>query len=333
MSANKRVGFRFRKLSIEVGLNLSDMNSNTFLLLLFILPLYPVLVAGQIVDGQVDSLIRGSIDFHIHSAPDVVKRSINDLEAARSAAEVGMQAIVLKSHVASTAGRASLVNEIVAGIQVYGGITLNTAVGGINPEAVRTMIKISPKWGKVVWLPTIDAAKIEVIRDGILIPEMIQVLKLIAEHDLVLATGHLSPSQIKIVVQQAKNHGIQYILGTHALAREPNLDLDMLRWLTQHGVIIELTYLSYLMRPDSDIDQIRSDHQVGIKEMVESINVLGAEHFLLSTDLGKSKIAHPVDGLRDFIQLLLQGGCTPTQLEVMLKRNPKQLLGILDDED
>src|SRR2546421_10422569 len=99
----------------------------------------------------------GAIDIHVHSDPDAFNRSLDDFEVARITARKGMRGIVLKNHVAPTADRAALVSRAVPGIEIWGGIALNRAVGGVNPSAVEWFHRMSGGRGKVVWLPTFDA--------------------------------------------------------------------------------------------------------------------------------------------------------------------------------
>lgn len=40
--------------------------------------------------------LEGAIDFHVHSAPDITPRSVDDFELAKRAADEGMKAIALK---------------------------------------------------------------------------------------------------------------------------------------------------------------------------------------------------------------------------------------------
>src|ERR671934_481110 len=145
----------------------------------------------------------GVIDFHVHSHPDVFGRSMDDLDVAQLAKARGMRGIVLKNHVSTTADRAALVMKVVPGIEVFGGIVLNNAVGGINPSAVEWMHRVHGSRGKVVWLPTFesdkhvktfskpDAKGIVVAPNGQVTPEMDEILRIIARENLVLATGHV----------------------------------------------------------------------------------------------------------------------------------------------
>jgi hypothetical protein len=107
--------------------------------------------------GQLrDEILAGVIDFHCHTGPDALPRSISDLELARLAKLAGMKGLVLKNHYTMTADRAALVMREVEGIEVFGGIVLNRSVGGLNAEAIRRMIQFEGRRGRVVWLPTFD---------------------------------------------------------------------------------------------------------------------------------------------------------------------------------
>src|SRR5438093_12224558 len=125
--------------------------------------------SGLIASGQVYSQAgfpppppkvspaAGVIDMHVHSHPDVFGRNMDDIDVAQLAKSRGMRGILLKNHVSETASRAALVMKVVPGIEVWGGIVLNKAVGGINPDAVEWMHRVYGGRGKVVWLPTFEA--------------------------------------------------------------------------------------------------------------------------------------------------------------------------------
>src|SRR4051812_2338812 len=80
--------------------------------------------------------LNGIVDTHVHCDPDTVPRSIDALEVARLAAGEGMRALLLKNHNAATVQLAYIVGKVVPGVEVYGSIVLNRALGGINPAAV-----------------------------------------------------------------------------------------------------------------------------------------------------------------------------------------------------
>ena len=104
---------------------------------------------------KVMELLEGAVDIHIHSAPDIYTRILNDIELALQAQEMGMKAILVKNHFTETAGRARLATDV-TGFMVFGGIALNFSVGGINPHAVRAALKLG---AKTVWMPTLHSRK------------------------------------------------------------------------------------------------------------------------------------------------------------------------------
>jgi len=101
----------------------------------------------------------GVVDLHVHSHPDVFGRNMDDIDVAQLAKARGMRGIVLKNHISETASRAALVMKVVPGIEVFGGIVLNNAVGGVNPNAVEWLHRIYGSRGKIVWLPTFESDK------------------------------------------------------------------------------------------------------------------------------------------------------------------------------
>lgn len=288
---------------------------------------------------HVDDLISGAIDFHIHSSPDVFDRSLNDIEVAQLAEKKGFRAIILKNHVSSTAARAVLVNNQMTKIKAYGGIVLNKAVGGINPEAVLWMHRMSPEYGKIVWFPTFDAAYhkaitkdagegVTILKDGKLVDAVKAILQIISKENLVLATGHLSPKEIFILINEAKKLGVKNILITHPLNVEPGLTVDQMNELAQMGAILELTYLGYLSGPGAPLGFLQKSNHISMDVMVQVIKKIGAKSFLLSSDLGQVGNATPPDGIKMFVSLLMEKGISLDEIAMMIKTNPAKLLGL-----
>src|SRR5262249_31577127 len=152
---------------------------------------------GHVEDqGLTDPILEGAVDLHAHYGPDVYPRYADAFEIAQLAADRGLRAIVIKNHFTESSGIARLIRDHGAqGIEVFGGVALNTPLGGLNPEAVRYMVDSSNGLGKIVWLPTHDSVY-EVTfngqtrpsvtvsdENGALLPELLEILDLIAEHD------------------------------------------------------------------------------------------------------------------------------------------------------
>ena len=305
----------------------------------------PVLMAQPVGFPPAPPLVspaQGAIDFHVHSDPDVFGRSMDDIDVAVLAKRKGMRALVLKNHVTMTADRAMLVMKTVPGIEIYGGIVLNNSVGGINPAAVEWMHRMSGGRGKVVWLPTFDSDKhiktlvdlkgsgIVVAPDGVVTPQVEEVLKIIARENLVLATGHIHAAEVMAVVKRAKELGVKNILITHALTNIPGLSMEQAKQVTQMGAYIEYCFLQSMTGPDAQHAWMRHWSKVSLKDVARVIAEIGAKSVVLSTDLGQhGNMTHP-DGMEDMITGLLKEGVSQADIDLMVKKNPARLLGLKD---
>ncbi|HZT18671.1 MAG TPA: DUF6282 family protein, partial [Dongiaceae bacterium] len=94
---------------------------------------------GHLID------VAGAIDMHCHPFPDLFPRLADDIDIAVAARDAGMKALMLKCHHESTVSRAYLVQRMVPGIRVFGGVVLNSYVGGINPAAVEAALRLGGK--------------------------------------------------------------------------------------------------------------------------------------------------------------------------------------------
>ena len=284
----------------------------------------------------------GAIDFHVHSAPDVFGRSMDDIDVAVLAKRKGMRALVLKNHVTMTADRAMLVMKVVPGIEIFGGIVLNNSVGGINSAAVEWMHRMSGGRGKVVWLPTFDAdmhvktlvdpnaSGIVVAPGGVVTPQVEEVLKIIAREDLVLATGHIHADEVVAVVKRAKELGVKNILVTHALTTVPGLTLEQAKQVAQMGAYIEYCYLQSMTGPDAQHAWMKHWRKVSLKELASVVAEIGANSLVLSSDLGQhANMTHP-DAMEDMITGLRKEGVSQADIDLMVKTNPARLLGLED---
>ncbi len=283
--------------------------------------------------------LAGVIDFHCHSGPDALPRSVTDLEIARIAKRAGMRGIVLKNHFTMTADRAALAMKEVDGLEVFGGIVLNRAVGGINAEAVRKMTHFEGKRGRVVWLPTFDAENhvkhakedrpfVSVVKNGSPVPELAEVFKLADENDLVLATGHSSVDESLAIIDAAKKAGVKKILVTHAMADPIDATENQLRKLAATGAVIECVWATHIAGPNALSPSGRTQKQVTVPEYAKAIKAVGAEHFIISSDLGQYlNPLHP-DGLKAFIAGLKEQGLTEKEIDLVARKNPARLLGL-----
>jgi hypothetical protein len=272
--------------------------------------------------------LQGVMDFHAHSAPDVSKRSATSFEVIRADKAAGMRAVVLKNHYVPTAALAQLAMQEVGGIEVYGGVVLNRSNGGINPEAVRRMVEVEGKRGKVVWCPTFDAENqvkstksnqpfVPVVRDGKPVPAMADIFKLCAQNDLVFATGHSSPEESIILLQAAREAGVKRLLVTHVLSESTRANLEQMKRMVAQDGMLEIVYLAHL-----------GAKPLPISVAVEALHTIGAEHFIMSSDLGQPNNPPHAEGLREFIAKLQAGGATDHEIELITRKNPAHLIGL-----
>jgi hypothetical protein len=285
-------------------------------------------------------LLRGAIDLHCHSGPDIVPRSVTDIELARQGQAAGLRAVVIKNHHTPTAARAQLASVAVPGIEVFGGIALNHAVGGLNATAVRRMTEMEGNRGKFVWLPTFDAENavraanesrpfVSVVAQGQPVPALAEIFAVAARHQLVLATGHSSAAEILVLIAAAKAAGVQHIVVTHALFPSSRATDVELRAMASLGAWIELAWLMHhTPKPAPGLPAVLARPMVPLARAVDVIRDLGARHIVISSDFGQASNPPPTEGLRAFLTALLAAGIPPADLDLMVRRNPAAILGL-----
>jgi hypothetical protein len=294
------------------------------------------------MSDRLDGLLDGAVDLHVHPSPSPFPRRIDIVEAARLAAAAGMRAIVVKSHHHSTAmDVAALAPYGVeqSGVQVFGGIALNTQVGGINPHAVNLCLAMG---GKIVWFPTIaspahlahshnlnfpklaiplmDEVPIDVWgEDGALKPEVHAILRMIAEADAILASGHMPVRSILAVFEAARDAGVRRMLVNH-----PNYVIEATheeaRKMAALGAMIEHSLCMY--------DEDSTFYHWQIEVLVDWIRAVGPERSLLGSDLGQKNNPLPEQSYYKICSRLRDAGWTMPELRALVADNPAHLLGL-----
>jgi hypothetical protein len=286
--------------------------------------------------------MKGAVDFHVHAGPDPFHgRRLDMLDLAHQAKEIGMRAIVVKCHHFGTAPLAYLVNKMVPEFTLVGSLTLNSGVGGLNPEVVEVAAKAG---AKVIWMPTyssvVDSNRRRKKGDNValsltetgqsqgisllgeknkLFPQTISILEIIKENDMVLGTGHISVQEIYAVTAQARQMGIKVTI-THPLNSffGSLLTMEQQKELAAMGAYIEQTFVTCMpvlggMNP---------------KVIVEHIKAVGEEHCILSTDFGQALNPSPPEGFRMMVANMLEYGLSEKELEILIKDNPSKILGL-----
>ena len=284
--------------------------------------------AGQ-RGGAQESPVSGAIDIHVHTLPDDRPRALDGIEAARQARDRGMRAIVLKNHYESTAGLTYVVRKLVPNFEVFGGIDLNLTVGGINPAAVEHMTRVTGGFGRIVWMPTFDAENqvrfskekrpfVSVSRNGALLPEVGQVIALIAKHNLVLATGHSSSEEGLMLLREAQRQGVRRMVVTHAMNPPIGMSVPQMQEATKLGAFIEFVGSS----------PVSADARTRYDGFADAIRKIGPAFCILSSDLGQMGNPLPVDGFGAFLVALRERGFTQQDIDRMSKENPAKVLGL-----
>ncbi|MGB8537563.1 MAG: DUF6282 family protein [Acidobacteriaceae bacterium] len=273
--------------------------------------------------------LPGVIDIHCHCGPDSLARTIDAVELARAARDRGMRAIVIKNHYEPTAALAVLTRKAVPEIEIFGGVTLNLAVGGMNPHAIEHMAKVAGGAGRFVWMGSLDTEAhvryfggdrpfVPISRNGKLLPEVKQVLEVITRHSLVLETGHSTSEEVLMLIDEARRQGVWRIVVTHAMIAPIHMPIAHMKEATAAGAWIEFVY-NGLIGPHKEFEPA---------DYARAIRAVGVESCVLSSDLGQPvNPVHP-DGLMAFFDALEQEGFTREEIDLMSKKNPALILGL-----
>lgn len=288
------------------------------------------------------TILRGSVDLHCHSGPNPFPRRFDHAEAALDAERLEMRAILVKSHHHNTVMDLLAMADRLAESKtaVFGGITLNSQVGGINPYAVAMCLRMG---GRAVWFPTfssgrhidchpegggfpsatvdVPSARVEVrTAEGDLIPEALEVLDLISESGAMLSGGHLDPETIAQLFDEGKARGVTRMLINHpnfVIGAEPEQCLE----LVAKGAFVEHEVGMYDPEGNRKWDP---------KDLLTWIERIGPEHTVLASDLGQENRPMPVDAFMRVGSALLDLGLPESALRQITCDNPAYLLG-LDD--
>jgi hypothetical protein len=289
-------------------------------------------------------LVRGAFDLHVHSGPDILKRRATDLELAQRYKELGLAGFVIKSHYVPSAARAAYARTLVPEVMALGSIVLNNAIGGLNVTAV----EIGAREGaRIVWAPTFDSvnemhghavfpegvkppqwARLQqelraqgvttkpvavVDNAGAVLPNMREVLRAVARHRLVFATGHLTRAEIFAVVDAALSEGAKDIIITHPDYPSQNLSADDQVALARRGA-----YLEHCFAP-------AYTGKVSWERMFDSIRAVGVAYAFLSTDLGQPDNPPIEDGLPLMVDRLLAAGFTENEVQTLAVTNTRRI--------
>ena len=296
------------------------------------------MVTNGSLEKQAGKMLEGTIDFHIHTGPDIYPRLLNDIEVARQAKRAGMKAILIKSHATITGDRAQIAQSV-TNFPVFGGVALNWHVGGLNKYAVECAAKLG---AKEVWMPTTHAASylkyvdhvpmfaksmpkdikgISILRqDGSFVPELGPILETVARNGMILATGHLSPEEGLALIAEARKAGVEKIVVTHPVASFVNYSVDQMREALSRGA----TYLEHVFNDCTP----QVANPLPPSALGDAIRAIGPEFCIMSTDSGQVVNPPPVKVMAWYIKEMLKYGLSPKAIRTMTITNPGRILGL-----
>lgn len=301
--------------------------------------------------GKPDFDVTGAVDLHVHCGPEGIPRRFDAVSLARHVEETGLEGVVLKSHMTATGSWAQMAHDV-TGVRLHGSVVLNHYVGGINPAAVRGALGPSANgepYLKVVWLPTVHAAahltarhhegeqydippewcggtvsplarrlgEVEPIdmRAAHLRPPLDEILRIAADHDLTLATGHAGRDEVFYVMERARALGVRKVIVTHPCYDPPAIGVPELVELARAGAYVELSFILVDMG------------LVSFQEYAAILTRAGAERTILSTDVGQVDRAAPAEALARLGAGLLAEGIRREDIDTAMKDNPQFLMG------
>jgi hypothetical protein len=279
-------------------------------------------------------LMEGAIEFHVHFDPDGLTSRKNDaFELVREAQGIGIRAVVLKNKSCGTGAIARLSNKYSEGAQAIGGLTLDVSVGGLNPAAVEIEAALG---SKIVWMPTYSALNdpthkktekdknrntLSVIdHEGNLLPEVLEILEVIRDKEMILASGHISRKEIFILMPAAKDMGIKKLVINHPLTSSVGTRLDIAdqRALAEMGVYMDHCWVASMPK----------HNHLAHSEFLHAIREVGADRCIMSTDFGQIHNPSPAEGFEMMLRGLIEQGIGSEDIEKMIKHNPAHLLDI-----
>jgi hypothetical protein len=283
-------------------------------------------------------------------------RSIDALDLYTRAKAAGMRGFIIKTHMDQSAGLAYYMRKLHPDMEIFGGMGSNLTTGTkVNPWAITHMAEIKGGWGRIVWMPSWDSENsvhklarrppgyVGVAEckglpfwinypkpcpdGGELLPEVKEAMQIIAKAktrdsngDLVLATGHNSPPEVKLMVKEAVRVGVKHIIITHPLLDIVDMEPNEIKELVESGPEIYAEFTSQFGNPNARPEVV--------KRYLETIRLVGPEHSFISSDTGQLNSIWQPDALANCAKLLRSNGFTEHELDLLLKINPAKILGI-----
>lgn len=289
-------------------------------------------------------LLKGAIDTHVHSNPTMGNGFVlDDFELVREYEDHRLKGVCIKCHEFGTFFRAQLAQKYAVrgnDFKVYGSICLNEQVGGLNPVAVESAIRCGAKtiylptftarnqidiWtGSIVYphfAPEISGMDLESFSDngiylldeeGNLVPELLEILALVRDADVAIASGHTSNREALRLFKAARTMGVKKMIFQHIDWRTSEMSIGMQREMAELGVKMEKSFYEF------DADR-------SLKSFATGVGTKPSD-YVMSSDQGMFPSLRALRGYACNVQEHLNGGVPAADLKVMLQDVPEFLM-------
>lgn len=293
--------------------------------------------AGELKDNAIENALDGVCDIHVHAAPDIKPRSIDELGFVRDAKAVGYRAVMFKSNEWSCHDRVFFIRKAVPDFECFGSLCMNACVGGkVNVHAAEAVLKTTGNFCRCIWMPTLDSAYqnesegrrgkgIPVLdRSGNVLPEVVRVMELCAQADIIFATGHSSPAESLVMAKKAKEIGLKKFVATHANSLIWKMNRRQIMEIADLGGWIEFSYITCLWGKGTGLPMFE---RMEDEEFVSFLKIVPERSFV-TTDLGQVGLPHPIEGMRLCMDAMRRGGIRQRDIDLFVRETPAMLLGL-----
>ena len=145
------------------------------------------------------------------------------------------------------------------------------------------------------------------------------IFKIVADNDLVLASGHYPYRETSVVFEAAIKHGVKRLEVVHPAHIHSKTTIAEMKVYASEGVKLMLSGLGTLCFPL---------HESGPVYAARMIQEVGADHFVYGSDFGQIHNPPHIIGDRWMIQMLLAYGVSKEDITKIFKTNPAKHLGL-----
>lgn len=291
-----------------------------------------------------DELLIDAVDLHCHVdlefSTSTFRKALPEWEWLPRAETAGMRAVVLKSHLWPSVSLSPFIAQLYSGsVDVATSITLNPAVGGLDPFAVEAALAMGakavfmPTWGSqndndrggfhrrlVPAFEHFDPSRLSTLSildaSGSLTDGVQDILRLVRDRDVVLSTGHLAWAESLVLVREARRLGFERLVFGHPMSGSVGAPVEAIQEAARLGAYIEVCWPT--------IAPGRRDPA----EVVRVLSDIGTSRAVLTSDFFGGGSSSPSDLLRMLLGVLYDAGLPQEQIRQAVATNPAGLLGL-----